>query len=80
MDFTAREARIAGPGCHWQSAASVLVRAVGALAADCPWHPDGAARLLREALVEAVDELGSLPADERRRRRRRKFREMGVYA
>jgi len=42
--------------------------------------PDGAARLLREALVDAIEELAPLPADERRRRRRRKFREMGVYA
>jgi acetyl-CoA carboxylase carboxyl transferase subunit alpha len=41
---------------------------------------DGAARLLREAVVAAVEELGTLPPDERRRRRRRKFREMGVYA
>jgi acetyl-CoA carboxylase carboxyl transferase subunit alpha len=41
---------------------------------------DGAARLLRQALLEALDELGPLPADERRRLRRRKFREMGVYA
>ena len=42
--------------------------------------PDEAARLLRDALVGALEELGSLPPDERRRRRRRKFREMGVYA
>jgi acetyl-CoA carboxylase carboxyl transferase subunit alpha len=42
--------------------------------------PDGAARLLREAVADAIEELVPLPADERRRRRRRKFREMGVYA
>jgi acetyl-CoA carboxylase alpha subunit len=42
--------------------------------------PDAAARLLREAVAGAIDELAELPADERRRRRRRKFREMGVYA
>jgi acetyl-CoA carboxylase carboxyl transferase subunit alpha len=42
--------------------------------------PDGAARLLKEAILGAVLELGTLPPDERRRRRRRKFREMGVYA
>ncbi len=42
--------------------------------------PDEAARLLKEALVEELDELDRLPADERRRQRRRKFREMGVYA
>jgi acetyl-CoA carboxylase alpha subunit len=42
--------------------------------------PDGAARLLKEAILAAVLELGTLPPDERRRRRRRKFREMGVYA
>jgi acetyl-CoA carboxylase carboxyl transferase subunit alpha len=42
--------------------------------------PDGAARLLREAVADAIEELAPLPADERRRRRRRKFREMGVYA
>jgi acetyl-CoA carboxylase carboxyl transferase subunit alpha len=42
--------------------------------------PDGAARLLQEAVADAIEELVPLPADERRRRRRRKFREMGVYA
>jgi acetyl-CoA carboxylase carboxyl transferase subunit alpha len=42
--------------------------------------PDGAARLLKQALVEGLDELDRLSADERRRLRRRKFREMGVYA
>ena len=42
--------------------------------------PDGAARLLSEALAESIERLGALPPDERRRRRRRKFREMGVYA
>jgi acetyl-CoA carboxylase carboxyl transferase subunit alpha len=42
--------------------------------------PDGAARLLREAVADAIEELVPVPADERRRRRRRKFREMGVYA
>src|SRR3954468_24631032 len=42
--------------------------------------PDAAARLLRDAVVEALGELQGLPADERRRRRRRKFREMGVFA
>jgi len=42
--------------------------------------PDGAARLLREAVAGAIEELAPLPADERRRLRRRKFRELGVYA
>jgi acetyl-CoA carboxylase carboxyl transferase subunit alpha len=42
--------------------------------------PDSAARLLREAVVEAIEELAPVPADELRRRRRRKFREMGVYS
>jgi acetyl-CoA carboxylase carboxyl transferase subunit alpha len=42
--------------------------------------PDAAARLLKEALLEELEELDRLPADERRRLRRRKFREMGVYA
>jgi len=42
--------------------------------------PDGAARLLKAALAEGLDELDGLSADERRRLRRRKFREMGVYA
>jgi len=42
--------------------------------------PEGAARLLREAVVASIAELAPLPADERRRRRRQKFREMGVYA
>jgi acetyl-CoA carboxylase carboxyl transferase subunit alpha len=43
-------------------------------------NPDEAARLLRDALVEALEELGPVPTGERRRRRRRKFREMGAYA
>ena len=42
--------------------------------------PDAAARLLKEALVEGLDELDRVSAGERRRLRRRKFREMGVYA
>ena len=42
--------------------------------------PDEAARLLKEALVEELDELDRLPAIERRRLRRRKFRDMGVYS
>src|SRR5713226_5445189 len=42
--------------------------------------PDAAARLLKEALVEGLDELDRVSADERRRLRRRKFRETGVYA
>jgi acetyl-CoA carboxylase alpha subunit len=42
-------------------------------------NPDTAARLLGDALREAIRELAPLPADERRRRRRRKFRELGVY-
>ena len=49
-------------------------------AAGAQESPDEAARLLRDALVGALEELGSLPPDERRRSRRRKFREMGVYA
>ena len=43
-------------------------------------NPDAAARLLGDALREAIRELEPLPSDERRRRRRRKFRELGVYA
>ena len=41
---------------------------------------DGAASLLREALVAHLDELADLPADELRRSRRAKFRSMGVLA
>jgi len=41
---------------------------------------DEAARLLGEALREALDELDGLPADELRRRRRQKFRALGVFA
>ncbi len=51
-------------------------------------EPDGgaqndsgeAARLLRESLLEALDELEGLPGEELRRRRRAKFRGMGVFA
>jgi acetyl-CoA carboxylase carboxyl transferase subunit alpha len=42
--------------------------------------PDEAARLLRDALVGALDELERVPPVERRRLRRRKFRELGLYA
>ena len=41
---------------------------------------DGAAALLKSALVEALDELEDVPGEELRRRRRAKFRGMGVYA
>ena len=42
--------------------------------------PDEAARLLGEALREALEELESVPADELKRTRRAKFRSLGVYA
>src|SRR6184192_2525817 len=41
---------------------------------------DGAARLLKAALVEAFEELEDTPGEELRRRRRAKFRGMGVFA
>jgi acetyl-CoA carboxylase carboxyl transferase subunit alpha len=41
---------------------------------------DEAARLLKQALVEALEELEDTPGEELRRRRRAKFRGMGVYA
>ncbi len=41
---------------------------------------DEAARLLRAALVESLEELEDTPGEELRRRRRAKFRGMGVYA
>ncbi|HET7044724.1 MAG TPA: acetyl-CoA carboxylase carboxyltransferase subunit alpha [Gaiellaceae bacterium] len=41
---------------------------------------DGAARLLSEALVESLDAIDDVPADELPRRRRAKFRGMGVFA
>jgi acetyl-CoA carboxylase carboxyl transferase subunit alpha len=41
---------------------------------------DEAARLLGEALREALEELDGIPADELRRRRRQKFRSLGVFA
>jgi acetyl-CoA carboxylase carboxyl transferase subunit alpha len=41
---------------------------------------DAAARLLKAALVEALDELDETPGEELRRRRRAKFRGMGVFA
>ena len=39
-----------------------------------------AARLLGEALREAIDDLADIPGDELRRRRRAKFRSLGVFA
>ncbi len=41
---------------------------------------DEAARLLRDSLSEALEDLEGIPGDELRRRRRQKFRNMGVYA
>jgi acetyl-CoA carboxylase carboxyl transferase subunit alpha len=41
---------------------------------------DAAARLLGDALREALDELDGVPGDELRRRRRARFRSLGVYA
>ena len=41
---------------------------------------DEAARLLKAALAESLDELADVPGDELRRRRRAKFRGMGVFA
>jgi acetyl-CoA carboxylase carboxyl transferase subunit alpha len=41
---------------------------------------DEAARLLRAALVESLEELEDVPGDELRRARRAKFRGMGVFA
>jgi len=41
---------------------------------------DEAARLLKAALVEALDDLDEIPGEELRRRRRAKFRGMGVFA
>jgi len=41
---------------------------------------DEAARLLGEAIREALDDLDGVPGDELRRRRRRKFRSLGVFA
>jgi acetyl-CoA carboxylase alpha subunit len=41
---------------------------------------DAAAELLKESIVEALDELIDVPGDELRRRRRAKFRSLGVFA
>ena len=41
---------------------------------------DGAARLLGEAIRDALDDLADVPGDELRRRRRAKFRALGVFA
>jgi acetyl-CoA carboxylase carboxyl transferase subunit alpha len=41
---------------------------------------DEAARLLGEAIREALEELDSVPGDELRRRRRARFRSLGVFA
>jgi len=42
--------------------------------------PDAAARMLSEALRDALDDLIDVPGDELRRRRRAKFRSLGVFA
>jgi acetyl-CoA carboxylase carboxyl transferase subunit alpha len=42
--------------------------------------PDGAARMLGEALRDALDDLVDVPGEELRRRRRAKFRSHGVFA
>ena len=41
---------------------------------------DQAARLLKEAIAENLEELVDVPGDELRRRRRAKFRSLGVFA
>jgi acetyl-CoA carboxylase carboxyl transferase subunit alpha len=60
---------------------------LGVIDAIVPEPPGGAqtnwkeaARLLRDALVEALDDLAGLSGEELRRTRRAKFRAMGVYA
>jgi acetyl-CoA carboxylase alpha subunit len=42
--------------------------------------PDEAARLLKESLVAALDEIDDLDPEERRRLRREKYRRMGILA
>ena len=42
--------------------------------------PDAAAKLLENAILEALEEIESLDSGERRRRRREKYRVMGVLA
>ncbi|MFN2467411.1 MAG: acetyl-CoA carboxylase carboxyltransferase subunit alpha [Gaiellaceae bacterium] len=42
--------------------------------------PDEAARLLGEAVVDALEDLEAVPGEDLLRRRREKFRGMGVYA
>jgi acetyl-CoA carboxylase carboxyl transferase subunit alpha len=42
--------------------------------------PDAAARMLGDAVRDALDDLDGIPGDELRRRRRAKFRGLGVYA
>jgi acetyl-CoA carboxylase alpha subunit len=41
---------------------------------------DEAARLLKESILENLDDLVEVPGDELRRRRRAKFRSLGVFA
>jgi acetyl-CoA carboxylase carboxyl transferase subunit alpha len=60
---------------------------LGVIDAIVPEPPGGAhtdhaaaAVLLRDALLETIEELEPLPPDELRRRRRAKFRALGVYA
>jgi acetyl-CoA carboxylase carboxyl transferase subunit alpha len=42
--------------------------------------PDGAARLLEQSILAALEEIESLEPDERRRQRRAKYRMMGILA
>ena len=42
--------------------------------------PDGAAKLLEQGILEALEEIDGLAPDERRRERRAKYRAMGVLA
>jgi acetyl-CoA carboxylase carboxyl transferase subunit alpha len=42
--------------------------------------PDGAAKLLENGILAALEEIESLDPDERRRRRREKYRVMGVLS
>jgi acetyl-CoA carboxylase carboxyl transferase subunit alpha len=42
--------------------------------------PDGAATLLKEAVVASLEELSELAPEERRQRRREKYRSLGMFA
>src|SRR5436853_4408761 len=80
----AGEAKKAAAAFKPDAAHCLELGVIDGIVPDPPGGPhtdhDAAARLLGEAVHEALEELQPMAADERKRRRRGRFRSIGVYA